>query len=119
MRSIRKIVPLIALLALAACGSTHYHPSAAQKEQGRADVKALAAKCIPSSGLAQLSLLHSLESRSGRQGLEARCGIPPARKAAFEAQVLSAAEHGHLASHAGRVTFFEITLPKIVEANQK
>jgi hypothetical protein len=117
------VAPLIIGAAVAAgaaaCSPSHStHVSASQSAAAKADAKALTAKCIPQSAGAQIELAHSLATQAGRAKLEATCGIAPSHKAAFEADVLSAAESGRLTSHSGRATFFAVTLPKIVEENQ-
>jgi hypothetical protein len=91
--------------------------SASQSTAAKADAKSLA-ECLPQSSLAQLKLIKSLDSKSGRDQLVAMCGIAPDKKQAFEASVLSAAESGHLTSSAGRNTFFTVTLPQLIKENQ-
>jgi hypothetical protein len=120
------IVAAAAVTGLAACGSSYGSGSSSyqqltpqERALASADAKALAAKCIPTSAAAQIKLAASLKSRPGRVALEDKCGVPPANKAAFEADVLSAVEHGHLTKGASyRKVFFTVTLPKIVEENQ-
>lgn len=114
------LVPVAALaVGLTACSPSHaHHATPAESAQAKSDAKAIAAKCLPSSSLAQLQLIKSLEKPAGRSALETKCGIPPARKQVFESQVLSAAEKGKLTTSAGRQTFFAVTLPKLVEENQ-
>jgi hypothetical protein len=105
-------------LGAAACGpATSHHVSAAQSAQAKKDAKALA-KCLPSGATQQIQLAHSLGTHSGRAALAAKCGVSPAHKAAFEAEALTAAEHGHLTTKAGRAAYFEVTLPGIIERNQ-
>jgi hypothetical protein len=92
--------------------------SASQSAMARANAKALAAKCIPATGIAQIQLADSLKAKAGRTAFAAKCGVPPQNKQAFEAAVLTAAEHGKLSTHAGRTVFFSVTLPRIIEENQ-
>ena len=89
-----------------------------QSQMAKADAKALAAKCIPAGATSQIQVADSLKSKSGRTAFADKCGVPPQNKKAFEAAVLSAAEAGHLSTHAGRTAFFSVTLPKIIEENQ-
>lgn len=91
--------------------------NASQSAVAKSDAKALA-KCLPTGATQQIELAHSLTTHSGREALTSKCGIPTQNKQRFESQVLAAAESGHLTSKAGRTTFFSITLPKIVEADQ-
>jgi hypothetical protein len=103
-----------------ACGphySTTYKVPASQSAAAKADAKSLA-ECLPQNSLAQLKLIKSLDTKSGRAQLVAMCGIAPDKKQAFEASVLSAAESGHLTTSAGRSTFFTVTLPQLVKENQ-
>jgi hypothetical protein len=92
--------------------------TAQQSQMAKADTKALAAKCIPTGATQQIQVADSLKSKSGRTAFADKCGVPPQNKKQFEAAVLSAAEAGHLTTHAGRTTFFSVTLPKIIEENQ-
>jgi hypothetical protein len=117
------VAPLLIGAAVAAgavaCSPSHStHVSASQSAAAKADAKALSAKCIPVSTVAQIKLAHSLTTKPGRAKLEATCGIAPNRKSAFEASVLSAAETGHLTTAQGRTEFFGVTLPKLIEENQ-
>jgi hypothetical protein len=107
-------------VSVIACSPTHStpHPTPGQSAVAKSDAKALAAKCVPTGATQQIELAHSLTTQSGRAALEAKCGVPASHKTAFESQVLAAAESGHLTTHSGRTTFFSVTLPKIVEANQ-
>lgn len=127
---LRKMIPAVVMAAglgsaVAGChsgggtGSTSL-PSvnASESAAAHAAASALAAKCIPASPVAQIELVTSLKTTAGRVAFEATCGIPPAHKAAFEADLLGAAEAGHLTTKTGRTTFFSVTLPKIVEENQ-
>lgn len=107
---------LVIGLALSACSPKH-QPNAADKAQAKSDLKAFS-KCLPASAVGQLELVKSLGSKAGRTALVAKCGIPPNKRQATEAEILSAAEHGHLTTRAGRHTFTTITLPGILERNQ-
>jgi hypothetical protein len=103
-----------------ACGPSHttaYKVNASQSAQAKSDAKSLA-ECLPQNSLAQLKLIKSLDTKTGRDALVAMCGIAPQKKQAFEASVLSAAESGHLTTGAGRNTFFTVTLPQLVKENQ-
>jgi hypothetical protein len=110
-----------AAVAVVACSPAHSgatHVSASQSTVAKADARALAAKCIPSSAVDQIKLAHSLTTSAGRSALEAKCGIAQNRKSAFESSALSAAETGHLNTAQGRATYFGVTLPKLVEEDQ-
>src|SRR5271163_698444 len=84
--------------------------SASQSTAAKADAKSLA-QCLPQNSLDQLKLIKSLDTTGGRAQLISMCGIAPDKKQAFEADVLSAAESGHLTTSSGRSTFFTVTLP--------
>lgn len=114
------LLALIVVVALAAVGCSPAHSAhinATDKAQAKSDAKALS-KCLPASAIGQLELVKSLETKSGRIALEAKCGIPPAKRQATEAEILNAAEHGHLTRPGGVKTFMEVTLPAIIERNQ-
>ena len=114
------LIGLSAALAVVACGPQHANSlSKAHNEQAAEAIgKQLASKCLPASTSAQVSLARSLRHKQGRHALEVKCGIAPANKARFESELLSATEHGYLTTHAGRITFFNVTLPGLVKANQ-
>jgi hypothetical protein len=117
------VVPIILgaglALGVAACGPAHTsHVTGAEKAQGKTDAKNLT-KCLPKGALAQLKLAKSLETATGRKGLIIACGIPPQNKEKFEAEALQGAESGHLTTKAGRAQYFEVTLPGVIERNQK
>lgn len=117
------VAPIIlgaaAAAGIVACSPSHSaHVSASQSAVAKADARALAAKCIPASAVDQIKLAHSLTTSAGRSALEAKCGIAPDRKTAFEDSALSAAESGHLGTSQGRTTFFSVTLPKLIEEDQ-
>jgi hypothetical protein len=94
----------------------------AELDQGRA----LVASCFPGTLLQQVRTIHLvfLSSASGKNGpavTAARDKVlgclhiaDPARRQAFVSDAGEAALHGHLGMHAGRVTYFEVTLPKLV-----
>jgi hypothetical protein len=105
------------LLLITACGKTTASVSASTSAAAKGDAKALS-KCLPQTPVAQLTLAKSLTSTAGRTKLADSCGIPPQRRAAFEEALLAAGENGHLTTHAGRVTFFEVTVPHLIEVNQ-
>jgi hypothetical protein len=107
----------IAIGAVACAPHTTAKVSASQSTAAKADAKSLA-QCLPQNSLAQLKLIKSLDTTSGRAQLVAMCGIAPQKKQAFEAATLSAAESGHLTTSAGRNTFFGVTLPQLVKENQ-
>lgn len=125
----KAVIGILAAIALvvgiAACGPAKTGSlgpnvpkvNASQSAVAKSDAKALA-KCLPTGATQQIELAHSLTTHSGREALTDKCGIPASKKSSFEAAVLNAAETGHLTSKAGRTTFFSMTLPKIVEANQ-
>ena len=124
---IRKLLAVVALFAivgfllmLTACGkttSTTVHVNASTSAVAKGDTRQLA-KCLPQTPAGQLALAHSLTTPAGRAALSDKCGIPPQRRAAFEQALLAAGENGHLTTHAGRVTFFEVTVPHLIEVNQ-
>src|SRR5580693_3990806 len=89
--------------------ATQQHITVQQSQMAKADAKALTAKCIPASATDQLKLASSLKTKAGRTAFEATCGIPPAHKQAFEAQLLNSLEQGHLSTSTGRATFFSVT----------
>jgi hypothetical protein len=90
--------------------------------------KALIASCFPGTLLQQVHTIHLvfLSSATGKHGPEvvaARDKVfgclhisDPAKRQAFINAAGEAALHGHLGTHAGRVTYFEVTLPKLVLA---
>lgn len=80
----------------------------------------ISAKCGTTTAAGQIAAVKDMGSKSGRAVLFARCGVPAAKRPAVEAQALDAAEKAHLVSggHQARVTYFEATLPKIIEANE-
>jgi hypothetical protein len=119
------IAPLVIGVGVAvsviACQPSHttaqHHVTASQSAVAKSDAKALA-KCLPTGAVQQIQVAHSLTTHTGRAALAAKCGIPPQRRAAFEAQLLAAGENGHLTTHNGRATYFEVTVPHIIELNQ-
>ena len=119
------IAPLVIGVGVAvsviACQPSHttaqHHVTASQSAQAKADAKALT-RCLPTGAVQQIQVAHSLTTHSGREALTNKCGIPASKKSSFEASVLSAAETGHLTTKAGRTTFFTVTLPSLIEANQ-
>jgi len=116
---------ITAAASLGACQNTHSDgasskakamASSTAAQQVQQDIK----RCIPTSGFAQLQLGKHLMSDTaahpnGSRDALAQCvGITKANKQPFENDVINAAERGHLLTHAGRVTFFQVTLPAIV-----
>lgn len=88
--------------------------------QAKANLKVISAKCGTVSAAGQLAAAKDMTSHAGREALFTKCGIPASKRSAVETQALAAAEKAHLVSggHTARVTYFTVTLPKIVEANQ-
>lgn len=86
----------------------------------KANLAVISAKCGTVTAAGQVAAVKDLGSKAGRAALFAKCGVPAARRPAAETQALDAAEKAHLVSggHAARVTYFEVTLPKIIEANE-
>ena len=99
-------------------GSTT-HVTASQKAVAKKDFTQLTRKCLPADAVGQVKLVKSLGTKAGRNALLTKCGIPPERREVTEAKILNAMEHGHLSTHDGRVTFFTVTLPTIIAAEQK
>ena len=90
-----------------------------------AQAKALVKSCFPAAPLDQIHTVHLvfLSSATGKNGsavVAARTklfdclGIPQQSRTAFKNDALTAAEHAKLTTHAGRVTYFEETLPGLV-----
>ena len=134
-------VALLAALALAACGASSHSGAAADRSTAAAaassimadptvsadvsQAKALVASCFTGTPLQQIHLVHLvfLSSATGKHGAEVVAardktfgclGIPPDQRQAFINAALAAAEHGNLATHDGRVTYLEGTLPGLV-----
>lgn len=117
------------LVGAAACHSSN---GALSAPQAKASVSALASvpgadaqailirAGVPVNGspAQQIAFGKAMLTKSGRDNLVKKLEIPPANKDAFEAAVLGAAEHSHLATHTGRVTFFDTTLPNLVNQYQ-
>lgn len=126
----KRILAIAALISATAAGATACAPkhstparnvptiSASSKAQAQREFKALTKKCLPADALGQVRLAKSLKSSSGRAKLAAKCGIPPKNREAAESKILAAAVHGHLTTKSGRVQFFTVTLPKIIESEQ-
>jgi hypothetical protein len=85
-----------------------------------ANLAAISAKCGTTTAAGQIAALKDMGSHAGRQALWAKCGVPADKRATVEAQALDAFEKAHMVSggHPARVTYFTVTLPKIIEANQ-
>lgn len=110
-----------AVAGLGAIACTHApHPTAAESAANRHALAQMHAyTCFTDlSPMGQLTLIKSLSTHAGREDLMNRCGIPASKRPAAEAQILSAAEKGHLLTPGGRQIFIETTLPNILEANQ-
>lgn len=116
----------IAVAALAGCHSGSGTGSAKAKaaasstavQTTKKNLEAITAKCGTGSAAGQIAAVKDLRTKAGRARLWAKCGVPAAKRSAVQTQALDAAEHAHLTTHAGRVTYFEVTLPAIIERNQ-
>jgi hypothetical protein len=124
-----RIVPGAVLAVAAAVSLTACHGSSSAKvsasdsaaaAQAAKNLKPVAAKCGVTTAVGQLAAVKEIASHAGREKLMAKCGITPDKYHAVEVQLLDAAEKGHLVKggSAARVTYFTVTLPAIVKANQ-
>lgn len=122
-------VALTGLLALSACHSGGSGTDAAKASalatgsaaaEAKANLAVISAKCGTTTAAGQIAAAKDMTTKAGRAALFAKCGVPAAKRPAVEAQALDAAEKAHLVSggHAARVTYFGVTLPKIIEANE-
>jgi hypothetical protein len=121
---------LVGLVALSAChsggsdGATASKASAmatsSEAAAAKANLAVISGKCGTTTAAGQIAAVKDMGSHAGRQALLAKCGVPKAKMQPVETQALAAAESGHLVSggHAARVTYFTVTLPKIIEAAQ-
>lgn len=112
-----------AIVAAAACGPSHTVTPQAKSSVSAlanvpgADAKAMLIKAgVPINGTPaqQIAFGKSMFHKANRKALAEKLGIPTQNRDAFEAAVLGAAEHGHLSTHQGRVTFLDVTLPGLV-----
>jgi len=118
---------LAGTLALSACG---HKPAGAARASAlatgsaaaaaKANLAVISAKCGTTTAAGQIAAVKDMTSKAGRAALSAKCGVPAAKRPAVEEQALAAAEKAHLVSggHTARVTYFEVTLPKIIESNE-
>jgi hypothetical protein len=114
--------------ALAGCGG-HKSADAAKASAlatgsaaavAKANLAVISAKCGTTTAAGQIAAAKDMTSKVGRAALFAKCGVPKARRPVVETQALAAFEKAHMVSggHPARVTYFEVTLPRIIEANQ-
>lgn len=118
---------LIAVAALTGCKSSS--APAASHSQAKATVSALASvpgadakqvlihAGVPINGTSaqQITFVKSfLASKTFRDALYVKLGIPPQNKSAFQSKLLDAAKADHvLTSHTGRVKFFDVDFGNI------
>lgn len=125
------VTALAAAGVLAGChsgggGSGTPAPSAAALASGsaaaaaKANLAVISAKCGTTTAAGQIAAARDMTTKAGRAALIAKCGVPKDKRSVVETQALDAAEKAHLVSggRAARATFFEVTLPHIIEANQ-
>jgi hypothetical protein len=127
------LAALAVAAALAACGphgSTVPAASAAARvsaeatstaaQQAKKDLLRVSVKCGTVTAAGQIAAVKAIGSHAGRQALMAKCGVPASRRPQVEAQLLGAAEKGHLVSggHPARVKYFTVTMPGIILAAQ-
>jgi hypothetical protein len=117
----------IAAVTVAGCnpnttntGKAKIAASSTAAAQAKTDLKQIVAKCGTATATGQIAAAKDLKSKAGRATLWTKCGVPAAKRPAVESQALSALEAGHLVTggHAARVTYFTVTLPKIIQENQ-
>lgn len=122
-------VAAIALATLTACGG---HGSTSTDTGARAssfatssaaarakeDLTNISKNCGTATAAGQILAAKEVLSKDGRDKLMAKCGIPQDQRKALEVQLLSAAEKAHLTTHDGRVSYFEVTMPKLILAAQ-
>jgi hypothetical protein len=86
----------------------------------KANLAVISGKCGTTTAAGQLAAAKDMTSKTGRAALFAKCGVPKAKRPVVEEQALAAFEKAHMVSggHPARVTYFTVTLPKIIEANQ-
>lgn len=128
-RSLLLALAVTLVAVLAACGGKNGSADSAKASAlatgsaaaaAKANLAVISAKCGTTTAAGQLAAVKELGSKAGRQALWAKCGVPQAKRPEVETQALDAAEKAHLVSggHTARVTYFEVTLPKIIEAAQ-
>jgi len=121
-------VAAVAVVALAACGG-HKTADAARASSlatgsaaaaAKANLAVISARCGTTTAAGQIAAARDMTSKADRQKLWAKCGVPAAKRRAVETEALAASEKAHLVSggHAARATYFEVTLPKIIESNE-
>jgi hypothetical protein len=119
---------IVLLAALAGCGG-HKSADAAKASAlatgsaaaaAKANLAVVSAKCGTTTAAGQIAAVKDMGTKAGRAVLFGRCGVPAAERPVVETQALAAFEKAHVVSggHPARVTFFEVTLPKIIEANE-
>lgn len=125
-------VLLVFSFALASCTSRSHDASAA-KSAGAVvtanpqvqQARALVEHCFAGTPVQQARQIHLvfLSSKTGKNGpaviaarqkLMSCLGISKADEKPFFNDAVTAAEHGHLTTHAGRVTYAGTTLPQLV-----
>lgn len=114
-------VAACAAIAVAGChssSSVHAAATGTAAAQAKQDLANISAKCGTSSAAGQLAAAKAMTTHNGRQALFAKCGVPKANRPALEAKALDAAEHAHLTTHEGRVNYFTLTLPTLIEQAQ-
>jgi hypothetical protein len=86
----------------------------------KANLAVISAKCGTTTATGQIAAAKDMTSKGGRAALFVKCGVPKAKRPVVEEQALDAFEKAHMVAggHAARVTYFTVTLPKIIEANQ-
>jgi hypothetical protein len=122
------VLGIVSAAALAGCGG---HTASGKADASalatssaaaaaKANLKVISAKCGTTTAAGQIAAARDMTSHAGRQALLDKCGVPASKRSEVETKALDAAEHGHLVSggHAARATYFEVTLPKIIEAAQ-
>jgi hypothetical protein len=119
----------VAAIALAACGGktgsgvpavpTTFGPSvSAAASAAKADLGVISKNCGTATAAGQVAAAKDVLTSDGRAKLMAKCGIPEDQRKALGTQLLAAAEKAHLTTHAGRVTYFEVTMPGMILAAQ-
>jgi hypothetical protein len=131
------VLSLLLALVAGACTSKGGHVSSAKSAAASVtanptvaaeldQAKLLVKTCFAGTPLQQARQVHLvfLSSAAGKHGPEVvaardktfSClGInDPAKRQAFLNDAITAAGHGHLTTHDGRVTYFSVTLPQLV-----
>jgi hypothetical protein len=121
---------LAGMLLLAACGQAHITPahesaralatSSSVRQVENTGEQMLAKAGVPVHGTAmqQLSFAKSMLAKPDRQALAKKLAIPEGNRSAFEAGLLAAAEHDHVATRAGRDRFLLTDLPLLIREYQ-